>query len=261
MFTKNHKLLVVQFVLVLILILGMLGLEPIQPVFASTRTVANTNDSGAGSLRQTIADAASGDTITFNPSLSGQTIVLSTTLVFNKHLSIDGSALASQITISGNDLYRVFYIYAGVTVTLDSLVLAHGMSPFGSMGGGIFNAGALTVTNSTISENSAAYGGGIFNEGGTVTMIDSTLSYNDAYMYGGGVYSQGGTLTLSNGTLSNNNASFTGGGVYNADGILMVSNSIFFSNSGDPSMSSYAGGIYNAGGTVTVSDSTFSNNS
>ena len=35
------------------------------PAFAVTLTVSNTNDSGAGSLRQAIADAAPGDTIDF----------------------------------------------------------------------------------------------------------------------------------------------------------------------------------------------------
>ena len=55
-----------------------------------------------------------------------------------------------------------------------------GKSPFGSSGGGIFNAGALTLKNSTISANSAAYGGGIYNEGGTLTVIDSTLSDNES---------------------------------------------------------------------------------
>ena len=49
-----------------------------QPVSAATTiTVTNTNDSGPGSLRQLIADAAPDDTISFDASLSGQTIVLS----------------------------------------------------------------------------------------------------------------------------------------------------------------------------------------
>ena len=38
--------------------------------------VLNTNDSGPGSLRQTILNAPGSATITFDPALSGQTIVL-----------------------------------------------------------------------------------------------------------------------------------------------------------------------------------------
>jgi hypothetical protein len=259
MLFKNRNSYLLNFAVILALLAGVFG--GVQAVQASTLTVMNTNDSGAGSLRQAIANAISGDTVRFHASLAGQSITLSSTLIINKNLTINGSTLASQITISGNDLYRVFYINTGITITLDSLIIAHGKSPYGSMGGGIFNSGALTVTNSTISENSAAYGGGINNAGGTLTMIDSTISYNDAYMDGGGVYSQGGTVTLNNSTLSNNNASVTGGGVYNADGTLIVNNSTFSDNSGDPLISSYGGGINNAGGTVTVSDSIFSNNS
>src|SRR5258708_23917028 len=36
------------------------------PVFGSTITVTNTNDSGAGSLRQAVIDAAAGDSINFS---------------------------------------------------------------------------------------------------------------------------------------------------------------------------------------------------
>jgi len=38
---------------------------------AATLTVTNTNDSGAGSLRQTILNSTSGDTINFTNNLSG----------------------------------------------------------------------------------------------------------------------------------------------------------------------------------------------
>ena len=43
----------------------LLSLWPVPPAEAATLTVTNANDSGAGSLRQAIADAAAGDTITF----------------------------------------------------------------------------------------------------------------------------------------------------------------------------------------------------
>src|SRR5215472_8883020 len=43
---------------------------------ANTITVINTNDSGAGSLRQALVDANDGDTIDFDSSLNGQTITL-----------------------------------------------------------------------------------------------------------------------------------------------------------------------------------------
>ena len=50
------------------------GLE--ERTVLSTLTVLNTLDKGAGSLRDTITKAKSGDTIVFDPSLDGQTITL-----------------------------------------------------------------------------------------------------------------------------------------------------------------------------------------
>src|SRR6266540_480798 len=215
MFTKHIQSLIHHILMISILVVGMLGSQPIVRVHAATLLVTNTNDSGAGSLRQVITNANAGDNITFDSGLSGGTIHLTSTLTLSEDITIDDSALASQITISGDDLYRVFYINSGVTVTLGSLIIAHGESPYGASGGGIFNAGALTVTNTTISENSAAYGGGIFNEVCCVTMIDRALSCNDAYMEVVGLYSQGGTVMVNNSRLSHNNAGYTGGGIYN----------------------------------------------
>jgi len=56
-------------ILTAIAIVTALSLLPVSPAFASTYTVTNTNDSGAGSLRQAVADANShvgADTINFN---------------------------------------------------------------------------------------------------------------------------------------------------------------------------------------------------
>ena len=54
-------------------------------------TVINTNDSGPGSLRQALADASDGDTITFDPSLNWQTIGLTSgELVIDKSITIIG---------------------------------------------------------------------------------------------------------------------------------------------------------------------------
>jgi len=116
-------------------------------------------------------------------------------------------------------------------------------------GGGIYNAGTLTVTNSNIDQNSAGSGGGIYNAG-TLTVTNSTIgNYNVGFIFngndGGGIYNAG-TLTITNSTLNNNN----GGGIYNA-GMLTVTNSTIDNNYGD--------GIYSAG-TLAVTNSTIDNN-
>jgi len=81
------------------------------------------------------------------------------------------------------------------------------------LGGGMFNGGPLTIGSITVSGNSAANGGGIYNSGGgTATITDSTFSGNTASS-GGGIFNIG-TFTITNSTLSNNSASL-GGGVFN----------------------------------------------
>src|ERR1700677_2587006 len=56
---------------------------------AATQTVTNCNDSGTGSLRQAVLDSASGDTVSFSPSLPCATITLGSTIDISTSLSID----------------------------------------------------------------------------------------------------------------------------------------------------------------------------
>src|SRR5258706_12785192 len=78
---------------------------------AATITVTSTADSGAGSLRDAIATASSGDTI--NISVTG-TITLTGTLMISKSLTISGPG-ASDLAVSGNNAARVFTGNSGAT--------------------------------------------------------------------------------------------------------------------------------------------------
>ncbi len=123
-------------------------------------------------------------------------------------------------------------------------------------GGAVYNLGGatLSVTDSTLSNNSAHVGGGIFN-GGTLTVSGGTFSDNSAY-YGGAI-DNGGTATVSNSTVSGNTATY-GGGVYNA-GTLTVSGSILgpatISGITVPGNSASEGGGIDNAGTLTVENS------
>jgi hypothetical protein len=231
------------------------------PALAATYTVTNNLDSGAGSLRAAIAAATSGsDTINFGAGLSGQTILLDTELVLANSVTIDASTLAIPVTLDGQDV-RAFTVNGGTTVTLKNLKIMN--SGTVATGGGINNAGTLTVLNSTISGNNtittSGKGGGIYNTG-TLTVTDSTISGNTSSgtsgnsSGGGGIYSSG-TLTVDGSTFSSNSTSGgNGGAIYNT-GTATISNSTFSGNSG-----ANGGAIFN-GGTITIRNSTISGNS
>src|ERR1700740_2613098 len=71
-------------------------------------TVLNLDNSGFGSLRQAILDAAPGDTIVFQQGVTG-TISLSSTLAITKDVTIDGPS-SSLLSISGNNTIEDFSI-------------------------------------------------------------------------------------------------------------------------------------------------------
>jgi hypothetical protein len=93
-----------------------------------------------------------------------------------------------DITISGNDSMRVFEVANGAALTVKNLTVADGFDSVG--GGGILNqeGGTLTVIDSTVSDNSATdpegvsvpTGGGIANDNGALTVTNSTFSSNIA---------------------------------------------------------------------------------
>jgi len=128
----------------------------------ATSVVLNAGDSGPGSLRQTITDAISGETIIFTNTLAGQTIILTSgQLLVDEDLTIDASALTGGIAIDGNGpamTNRVMEITYSATLVLNSLTITNGHTPNGltgengengGYGGGIFNHGDLTLIGCT----------------------------------------------------------------------------------------------------------------
>ena len=133
-------------------------------------------------------------------------------------------------------------------------------------GGGIENEGTLSVTGSTIESNTAAFGGGIDNdENGALTLTSTTFSLNTATSRGGGISNSGASpLTVTGGTFSDNSAQSGGGIFLEGDGAdppitTKVTDSAFTSNRATGSSGS-GGGFYNEGGTVSMSGCTLSGN-
>jgi hypothetical protein len=217
-------------------VLSLLLLSSMRPLSAQVITVTNTADSGPGSLREAIANAQDGYTINFN-LISPATILLNSPLTLGPSVTIAGPG-ASNLAISGGDGVVVFIVNGGASATIFGLTIEHGSS---QLGGGIFNAGTLTLTSCVISNNTLGiqYGGGIFNSG-TLSLINSTVSGNSVaasgeMVYGGGIYIDQGTVSLTNTTVSNNTAGGSqssdswGGGIYN-QGILTLTNTTVSNN-------------------------------
>ncbi len=109
---------------------------------------------------------------------------------------------------------------AGGSVTISGSLIHQNTINLSGDGGGLSNEddGVMTVTNSTISDNTANNGGGIRNvETASLTIVNTTISGNSVTFFGGGIVNQGSaTLTLSNATISGNQApGSSGGGIWN----------------------------------------------
>lgn len=126
--------------------------------------------------------------------------------------------------------------------------------------GGICNLGTATVTSSTIDDNRAVAGSsaGIANVGnGTLTLVRSTISNNDAGSLGGGL-NNAGTATVTNSTISGNQArnSGSGGGIFNS-GTLTLTNATITNNTVN---SGTGGGIRVEAGNVTIRNTIIAGN-
>jgi sugar lactone lactonase YvrE len=239
------------------LVAALLGLTQTAVHAAADITVANTNDSGAGSLRQAIIDVPAAGTINFNSGLAGQTINLTSELALAKGLTIDASALAGGLTVNGGGTVRIIRVNVGGNLTLRGLTLAGGKgngAADNGFGGAIFNAATTTVERCTFSGNSAAsYGGGIHNAlNATLNVNYSTFATGFAGLYGGGIFSSG-ILNVNGCTFDRNTTSFEGGGIYSDfSSTFAVTNSTFNGNSA----AFYGGAIFNGSPRMSLGSST-----
>ena len=198
-------------------------------------TVTSDNDSGPGTLRQAIADAAPGDTIRFSLHRmksfgfdGSDTIALKSSLTIDKDLNIVGpgpaKVLVARSTKKKTPAFRIFNINGG-NVTISGLSLFNGraLNPDGAsdnLGGAILNFGTLTISNCVIAFNEArtenggvGYGGGIFTVG-PLTVVDSTISNNKVSGAGGGISTfHTSDLLVDRSTVSDNFAAVQGGGI------------------------------------------------
>src|SRR5215207_535337 len=169
MFEKHQTYLVVRMSLILVLLGGIVAVMPVPTARAGMLVVTNPFDSGPGSLRQAIADAMPGDTITFDPWLAGQWIWLNSQLLITKDLTIDGSELSSRLTLIGGFETRIMEIDYPAHVTISGLILQQGSA--NGHGGAVYTTGKFTAIDTMFLENRAWDGGAIWGMG--VTLINS----------------------------------------------------------------------------------------
>ena len=272
---------------------GLMMLVASGAASADTITVANTHDSGAGSLRQAIVDVMPGGTILVP---SGSYTVASGELAITKSLTISGAGAAST-RISNLGSSRVFHTSGSgnaITITRVTIRLGHPPTVMGVVtGGGVLNdAAKLTLSDDVIAGNLAdadaagnggnggiAEGGGVFNGGGgTLVVQDSEITDNHATAIGapnkaggsadGGGIDTGGTQTIEGSTFSANTADTTGGagslgGISDGGGLEVDANgptslvsSTFDDNVADASAGSggSSGGIVTGGGAFMLTN-------
>ena len=167
------------------------------PLAILVTTLAN---SGPGSLRQALADASPGDTITV--ASNGRITLTSGDLLITKSMTIAGPG-PEYLSIDGNGTNRGFFVSAEATVAIVGLTITNGHH---HDGGGIDNYGVITLSNIAVCGSDGTLGGGIHNSG-TLTLNNSTLSGN--FSAGGGdIYQEHGTCMLSNTIVAGATASF-----------------------------------------------------
>ena len=232
---------------------------------ASLTTVTTLQEEGPGSLRQAIASARPGSTINFDPSLRGTILLASDDLNISQGLAIRGPGTGLLAISAGTSRHRI-HVFKGVSVSISGLTFKDSTD---DDVGFIYNSGALTLINTTITGNrtyssfGGADGGGIYNDG-TLTLVNSSVSDNTASAsafqgasIGGGIYNVG-TLTVTNSTISGNGANI-GGGIYTIGALTLV-NSTISENMATGEEYSYGGGIAIEKGHADLTFATISEN-
>ncbi len=260
-------------------VLGALGIATLVVPAAAQASVSAVVESTGGGVtgppsaqhaNETLADAVAyveqqgGGTITFSPSLTAQTITLTTTLPNIGYPTTITGPSGGTVTISGGGKYGIFDVSTSQSLTLSNLTLTGGIGTDASgdfVGGAIYaeTGTTLVVQNSTITGNTAQTAGGAIAAVGSVEVQNSTISNNTA-AEGGGLYTAQATIRGS--TFSGNSSTY-GGGIFSS-GVLIISDSTFTGNNAPANGTEGAGGaILQYGGTgssLTITSSTIVGN-
>ncbi len=210
---------------------------------------ATTADGLSACISRANGDSSTVDTITLGVNIDLTNLTTTELPRIETQITLEGAGY----TIDANNLMRHFFVTATGDFTINQTILQNGSA---ANGGSIHNRGKVTLSNSTLSDNSATgEGGGIYTAitSANSTVRNSTLTGNTAVT--GGAISNRGATTVSNSTFSGNIASSSGGAVYNR-GPFKVTSSTFSGNSAPTgeaihlfnNTANFAGNLFAGGG-------------
>ncbi len=214
------------------------------------------------------SDAASGDCPAGN---GADTIAFHTDVILraelpeiNSDMTINGGGYSLSRASDLTNYIRLLKINSGATVVINNLSMKNGNVAYN--GGAIYNAGALTITDSTLTGNESSYYGGAIYSKGALSIKDSQLVGNETSWYGGAIHNDGGPLSIVGSTFRDNETSWYGGAIYFGKrtgedesapiicDTLSIANSTFSNNSatGNGNAVAYAGAKANLSITNTL---------
>jgi len=182
------------------------------------------------------------------------------TLPITSDITLIGAG-AGATTIKTADLFRLFDVAAGASLTIEGITLTGGRAPVGgpggAFGGAIATAGQLTVKDSVLRDNVAGNGGGgvwVAGVSGSA-VIERTTFENNRAQWGGAVATRSGSIAISDSLFYGNTATDRGGAVQNEFGSVTMVNTTVSGNAASAS----GGGIHNRGA-LTATHSTIVGN-
>ncbi|MGH2712155.1 MAG: LamG-like jellyroll fold domain-containing protein, partial [Actinomycetota bacterium] len=186
---------------------------------------------------------------------------------------------ATTTIIDANDNDRILHVLSGTTVDISDVTIRDGTGntttgadPTNGWGGGIYNTGSLTLTDSIVTENTAenddpefgqGRGAGMYNNAGTLELDGSSVTNNTAPSttgFAGGIFSAGGTLTLTDSEVSGNTAGSQVAGIEADNSALTITSSTISGNNVIDGGAALAAGIAAEGGSFSLINSTVSGN-
>ena len=185
------------------------------------------SDNDPSSLQSLINAAAPGATLNLPARTYFETVVI------DKNLTLVGAGTTASI-VDGMAMGGVVTILTNRAVTLKNLTVRNGKRLFGedASGGGIYSAGALTLSNVVVTGNTATYGGGIYSAG-SLSLLASQVSSNRAVFSACGLYATGPSFLLHSTVNDNepapNSSPFVGG--IRSTGSIWVESSLVRDNS------------------------------